>query len=103
MGRILGSIGPWRAGEPRRFAPARRLYSNYWIKNSPPQPPYTPLFTYSNFLIAKENERLTLDIGNYFPINDALGTIDKKFAKFKVVVARSKITPPGTKKYYATH
>ncbi len=87
MGRLLGSIGPWKMGEPERFAPARRLYSAF-------APNGNTLFGYSNFAVS-DDDRLTLDLGNSIPIKDALGTIDDSFSTFKVVVSKSKMTDRG--------
>jgi hypothetical protein len=71
MGKIIGCIGPWFNGEPDLFAPARRLYGIQQIPNSP-----WTLFGYNNFLVSGNS--LSLDLGNSFPIADALGTITFK-------------------------
>ncbi len=71
MGKIIGAIGPWLNGEPELFAPTRRLYGIQQIPNSP-----WTLFGYNNFLV--NGNSISLDLGNSFPITDALGTINFK-------------------------
>lgn len=70
LGKIIGSIGPWFYDEPELFAPARRLYGVYQYPNSP-----WTMFGYSNFMVEEFSNRLTLDLGNSFPITDSLGGI----------------------------
>lgn len=71
LGRVVGSIGPYFEGEPRTFAPARRLYGIN----------YTPsargtFFSTSNFLVEPDSKRVTVDFGASFPVADAIGTIN---------------------------
>lgn len=69
MGKIIGSIGPWFAGDPKTFAPNRRLCGVMdWGQGA-------TFLQYSNFLVDHDNARLTLDLGGSFPIQDSLGTI----------------------------
>ncbi|MBD0254842.1 MAG: hypothetical protein ICV83_03910 [Cytophagales bacterium] len=64
MGRLLGTIGPCYRHEPRLFAPARRLIGLG----------AAPAFGYSNFIYGETEKRLTVDLGNSFPVTDPLGT-----------------------------
>ena len=75
LGKILGSIGPWFEGEPETFAPSRRLYGTLDV--NPSTKPHNPTvyFGVSNFLFESQKKRLTIDLGNSFPIADSLGRI----------------------------
>lgn len=75
LGKILGTIGPWFEGEPETFAPCRRLYGTLDVNTS--TKPHRPsvYFGVSNFLFEAQKKRLTVDLGNSFPIADSLGQI----------------------------
>jgi hypothetical protein len=75
LGKILGTIGPWFEDEPKTFAACRRMYGTLDLNPSPQ--PHNPVVAYgvSNFLFEATNKRVTLDLGNSFPISDALGSI----------------------------
>jgi hypothetical protein len=72
LGRIIGTIGPWYQNEPLTFAPVRRLYG---VVNMGTTAQPQVFFGSSNFLVEKEEKRLTLDLGSCFPIADAMGRI----------------------------
>lgn len=71
LGKIIGTIGPWFEGEPINFAACRRLYGvlNVSAKSQ------SQYFAINNFLLEENNNRLSIDFGNSFPISDSLGTI----------------------------
>jgi hypothetical protein len=77
LGKILGSIGPWFQGEPETFAPARRLYGTFDTNSDNSKKPHrsSVYFGVSNFLFEAQKKRLTVDLGNSFPIADSLGRI----------------------------
>jgi hypothetical protein len=85
LGRLLGVVGPYRSGEPRHFAAARRLVA----------PPQARVFAYGNFLFDEEGGRLTLDLGGSFPIADPEGTV-ADLGTLRVAVARDADVPLGT-------
>jgi hypothetical protein len=69
MGRIIGTIGPWFANEPKTFAPNRRLYGVLdWGGGN-------IFLNYANFLVDAPNASVTVDLGGSFPIQDSMGTI----------------------------
>ena len=78
LGRILGSLGPWFSGEPKLFAPARRLYGILSNNNS-------VFFAASNFIFDKKNARLSIDFGSSFPVSDSIGTISLNTELFLAV------------------
>lgn len=80
MGRLLGVLGPYAAGDPVRFAPTRRLYGG----NS---------FAYSNFV--QRADRVTVDLGMSFPILDPLGTAQPQ-PDLRLAVARADGVMAGT-------
>lgn len=63
MGRLVGAIGPYYRHEPKLFAPARRLVGL----------PAAQAFGFSHFVYEETQARLTLDLGNSFPVTDPLG------------------------------
>lgn len=87
FGRILGTIGPYRAGEPKLFAPTRRL-----IGTGNPQ----PALNYSNCIVDEARRELCLDLGGSFPITDPLGTV-QQIGAVNVAIARGQVpAPTGT-------
>jgi len=90
MGRIIGTIGPWKATEPRTFAPNRRLYGIMdWSEGS-------TYLQYSNFLVDKAAARVNVDLGASIPIADSLGTItDTTPYYLGVLTAASDASPSG--------
>lgn len=90
LGRIIGSIGPWFENEPEFFAPARRLFGTFVSKAGGRDSIY---FSNSNFLVEKENKRVTIDFGSSFPIANALGAITDS-AKYILAVVKYPIDIP---------
>jgi hypothetical protein len=92
LGRILGSLGPWFSGEPKLFPPARRLYGILSNNNN-------VFFAASNFILDKENARLSIDFGSSFPVSDSIGTIALNTELF-LAVSKTAIRPsPGATPY----
>ncbi|NQX37886.1 hypothetical protein SAMN05421820_103113 [Pedobacter steynii] len=61
LGKVIGSIGPWKKTEPLRFAATRRL----WTTDQ-------SYFTDTNFLV--QPGRIRVDLGMSFPMADPLGS-----------------------------
>ena len=68
LGSIIGSIAPWRRGEPLTFAPGRRLAPN----SGNPFASSTG-FGYMNAAVSDEGTKLAVDFGNSFPMRLGLG------------------------------
>lgn len=68
LGRLLGAIAPYTAGDPHQFAPARRIIG---IKTDQPKPPQ---FMFSNSAYNEVSSLLTIDLGGSIPLADPLGT-----------------------------
>lgn len=71
MGHVVGSIGPYRAGEPHHFVVGRQ-----GLADIPPAGfPMAPAYGISNFqaVVATDGGSLTLDLGNTLPVVSANG------------------------------
>ena len=63
LGRLLGTIAPYTDGEPKQYAPARRIIG---LGNQE--------FKFSNSVYDETQSRLTIDLGGSFPLADPMGT-----------------------------
>jgi hypothetical protein len=91
MGRMIGTIGPWFAKEPKTFAPCRRLYGVMDWGNA------NIFFQYSNFLVDHANASLNIDVGGSFPIADSMGTIaGNTVYTLGILNAGSDFVPPAS-------
>lgn len=79
LGRIIGAIGPWYEGEPFTFISERRLFATKLYPNPAKPLQNLTFFGISNFCYRREERRLTIDLGNSFPIADPMGSIDFHF------------------------
>lgn len=68
LGKILGAIGPWFKNEPETFVAERRLFGTQLWGSS-------QFFTISNFTCDLNRHHISIDLGNSFPIADAIGTV----------------------------
>jgi hypothetical protein len=88
LGKILGAIGPWFEGEPKTFAPCRRLYGTLNVNTlNRPQ----VFFSNTNFLFDKDKKQLTIDFGSSFPVADSQGSINYD-QKLFLAVSHQKLT-----------
>jgi len=93
LGRLLGAIGPYIAGDPHQFAPARRLIGldiDYLTANKlqvPPRGSFVPEFVFSNCFYDETQAILTVDLGGSFPLAHPLG-IPKDVGSLYVGVAK---------------
>jgi hypothetical protein len=76
MGKIIGTIGPWKRNTPVRFAPTRRLYGMV-----------SSFFGVTNFIA--EGDALTVDLGMSIPVQDPFGAMHSSFQKIVVAVSRN--------------
>lgn len=69
MGHLVGTIGPYRSGEPKHFALGRQMIA-YASKS-----PFLPDSKVNTLQaqVAADGRSLTIDFGNSFPIHDANG------------------------------
>ncbi len=67
LGRMLGAIGPWFIGEPETMSPSRKLYGIAKVGGN-------VYFKSTNFIV--NNDKVTFDFGQSFPIANSLGRID---------------------------
>lgn len=77
LGRLLGTIGPYIEGDPRQFAPARRLIGldlDVANANKLQFPNIVPEFAFSNCFYDERQAILTVDLGGSFPLSHPLGT-----------------------------
>ncbi len=88
LGRIVGTLGPWFEGEPKQFAPARRLYG---VLNVGTDQRPVIYFGNSNFLFDDDQRRLTLDLGGSFPVADAMGKITQT-KKYVIAVSKNPVS-----------
>lgn len=94
LGKMLGAIGPYFKHEPVTFAPSRRLFGTYGFGT----PPYNTLyFRYANFYLHPENSSLVLDLGNNFPLHNAIGKITLS-QKFYVAISNNPVEWPFSNK-----
>ena len=70
MGHLVGTIGPYRSGEPKQFVRGRQMITFVVLPNFP-QPPSN--VNSLQALLAPDGNSLTADFGNTFPIVDASG------------------------------
>jgi hypothetical protein len=72
LGRVIGAIGPWYRDEPNTFTAERRLFATkqYGSAHNP-----STFFNISNFRFDAGKSRLSLDLGNSFPLVNSLGDI----------------------------
>jgi len=77
-GSLTGCIGPWHAGEPLSFVAGRRLEMGQLAPGASVGPSVAAL--------SQDGARLTLDLGNMFPIADPAGTADPRAASIGVGV-----------------
>ena len=88
LGRILGSIGPARAGEPRRFVAGRRLAPANGDVTDDGLP-------FADAVVSAAGTRVSLDLGNVLPLSDPFGaTAD--IGPLAVAVLRTSDLPDGT-------
>lgn len=91
LGRLLGSIGPYIAGDPKWFAPARRLIGldvDYAIGNHlKVYEEFVPDFSFSNCYYDAPNASLSVDLGGSFPLAHPMGKV-KDVNKVYVGVAK---------------
>jgi hypothetical protein len=71
MGHLVGTIGPYRSGEPKQFVRGRQMITFMPIQNFPVPPTNVQSL---QALLAADGNSLTADFGNTFPIVDASGT-----------------------------
>ena len=67
MGRMIGAIGPWFAGEPEIISPSRKLYGIVPVGQN-------VYFKSTNFMV--DGNSVTFDFGQSFPIANSLGRVD---------------------------
>ncbi|HSE19177.1 MAG TPA: hypothetical protein VLB46_19100 [Pyrinomonadaceae bacterium] len=70
MGHLVGTIGPYRRGEPKQFVFGRQMLSDLTFDDFPVPPTNVNSF---QALLAADGNSLTADFGNTFPIQDATG------------------------------
>jgi hypothetical protein len=65
MGEVIGTIGPWRRGEPLTFAPGRRF-----APNGGPNMPFASAagLGYMNGVVSSDGTLFSLDFGNSLPM-----------------------------------
>jgi hypothetical protein len=66
MGHVIGTIGPWRAGEPEHFILGRQM-----IAQGPPFGTPLGLVGTLQAKVAQDGRSITVDFGNSFQIQDA--------------------------------
>ncbi len=69
-GSLTGCIGPWRDGEPARFAAGRRIDAGVLARPGPDP----ILLAWSVASVDEAESRIVLDLGNAYPIVDPVGT-----------------------------
>lgn len=68
IGTVIGTIGPYRSGEPHRFVRGRRF--------APKQPtPSAPLVNYLDAQVTPEGDAVNVDLGNALPVADGVGAM----------------------------
>lgn len=70
MGHLVGTIGPYRRGEPEQFVLGRQMLSFLTMDDFPVPPTNVNSL---QALLAPDGKSLTADFGNTFPIVDASG------------------------------
>jgi hypothetical protein len=70
MGHLVGTIGPYRSGEPKQFVFGRQMITYVELPNFPAPPTNVGSL---QALLAADGNSLTADFGNTFPIQDATG------------------------------
>jgi hypothetical protein len=70
MGHLVGTIGPYRSGEPKQFVLGRQMITFMPIQNFPVPPTNVSSL---QAVLAADGNSLTADFGNTFPIKDATG------------------------------
>lgn len=75
LGKILGSISPWKDSEPIKFTSDRRIYGSGGY------------FEYGNFAVNEEEEWLGIDLGMSIPIAHPDGSLLDDFTAFRLAVA----------------
>ncbi|MEA2844389.1 MAG: hypothetical protein QOJ69_2060 [Actinomycetota bacterium] len=68
IGTVLGAIGPFRAGEPKRFVAGRRFAPAPPPASPPPPPP--PPVNYFDGAVSADAAAVTLDLGNALTVAD---------------------------------
>ncbi len=75
LGKLLGSISPWKKNEPVKFTSDRRIYGN------------GSFFQYGNFAINEKEQWLGIDLGMSIPLAHSDGSILDNFTEFRLAVA----------------
>jgi hypothetical protein len=76
MGRIVGTVGPADASEPRHFVVGRHLEVPAWVSTTPIAYPSTRPARGLNYAVAVVDETakmIRLDLGNAMPVNPSAG------------------------------
>ena len=73
MGKIIGTVAPWKSTQPLKFSPSRRLYG------------LVSHLKYTNFTVDYSTKKFTIDLGMSIPINDTQGTIHPDFTHLKII------------------
>jgi len=71
QGRVVGTIGPAAAEEPKHFVPARLLRTQ-----PPPGKSQDPLFYFAPFLVDESRRKIIVDLGNSLPTATPGGAFD---------------------------
>lgn len=83
LGSIIGSVSPWKRGEPLKFTSDRRMYGTIF--------PFGPIAAYLGFVnynINTVGKKLLIDLGMSIPMIGAEGTVHPAFTSLTVAVCK---------------
>ncbi len=83
-GRVIGSVTPWKATQPLKFANTRRVYGTVGS-----------YFGYTNYDINPTDKVVTVDLGMSIPIIGSMGIINPLYTSVTIAVANVPIDLPA--------